>query len=151
MAEDSTELTFDQRVSLITLGVRDIEASWAFYRALGWAEVEAPAGVVAFDLIGQTLGLYPLDMLAADIGVPVETLGHGAMTLAHNVRSKDDVGALMGLAIGAGGRELRPPSDIFWGGYVGYFADPDGHIWEIAWNPHSPLRNNGAFRWNGYG
>ena len=151
MAEPGAELTFDQRVSLITLGVRDMETSRAFYRALGWAEAESPAGVIAFDLIGQTLGLYPLDMLAADIGVAVETLGHGAMTLAHNVRNKGDVETLMGLAARAGGRVLRPASDIFWGGYVGYFADPDGHIWEIAWNPHSPLRDDGAFRWNGYG
>ncbi len=140
----------DQRVSLITLGVRDTERSARFYEDLGWRRVETPDGVVAFDLIGQTLGLYSLDALADEIGLPVDDLGHGAMTLAHNVSDKSAVDALIAAAERAGATILKRPSDVFWGGYHGYFADPDGHIWEIAHNPFSPLSPDGAFRWNGF-
>ena len=141
----------DQRISLITLGVQDADVSAGFYAGLGWQKVDTQDGVVAFDLIGQTLGLYPLQALADDIGVPVETLGHGAQTLAYNVRTKDQVAEVLALAEQAGGKVLKPASDVFWGGHVGYFADPDGHIWEVAFSPSSPLRDDGAFRWNGYG
>lgn len=143
-------MPLQQRVSLITLGVTDMEQSAAFYEALGWRRAESPDGVVAFDLISQTLGLYPLDKLAEDIGVPVETLGTGAMTLSYNTRSAAEVDQAMALAAEAGAKILRPASDIFWGGYIGYFQAPDGHIWEIAYNPFSPLSEAGAFRWNGY-
>ena len=85
----------EQRVSLITLGARDMAGLAAFYEALGWARVDSPDGVIAFDLIGQTLGLYPLEALAEDIGVPVGDLGRGAMTLAHNLRNKADVAPLL--------------------------------------------------------
>ncbi|MBT0959184.1 VOC family protein [Alphaproteobacteria bacterium KMM 3653] len=139
----------EQRVSLITLGVRDMDRSAGFYQALGWTQVESPDGVIAFDLIGQTLGLYPLQALADDIGIAVEDLGRGAQTLGHNTREKEEVDALMTKAEGAGARILKPAQDVFWGGYHGYFADPDGHIWEIAWNPFSPLGPDGAFQWNG--
>ena len=139
----------EQRVSLITLGVRDLAASADFYERLGWRRVEAQDGVVAFDLIGQTLGLYPLEALAEDIGVPVGDLGRGAMTLAHNLRNKADVAPLLARAEAAGARVLKPASDVFWGGHHGYFADPEGHIWEVAWNPFSPLGRDGAFQWNG--
>lgn len=139
----------EQRVSLITLGARDMAGLAAFYEALGWARVDSPDGVIAFDLIGQTLGLYPLEALAEDIGVPVEELGRGAMTLAHNLRNKADVAPLLARAEAAGARVLKPASDVFWGGHHGYFADPEGHIWEVAWNPFSPLGRDGAFQWNG--
>ncbi|MCO6382988.1 MAG: VOC family protein [Vannielia sp.] len=139
----------DQRISLITLGVRNPEAAAAFYEALGWARVEAPDGVIAFDLIGATLGLYPIEMLARDMGVPLESLGHGAATYSYNVREKEEVAALLEAAEKAGARLLKPAHDIFWGGHIGYFADPEGHIWEVAWNPHSPLGPKGEFQWNG--
>lgn len=141
----------DQRVSLITLGVRDMAASVNFYARLGWQQVEAQDGVAAFDLIGQTLGLYPLSALAADLGVAEDTLGRGTMTLGHNLRSKDEVDAVLARVDSAGGTIVKPAQDVFWGGYHGYFADPDGHIWEVAFNPFSPLAEDGAFRWNGYG
>ncbi|WP_299730570.1 VOC family protein [uncultured Tateyamaria sp.] len=141
----------EQRVSLITLGARDVDALAAFYEALGWARVDSPDGVIAFDLIGQTLGLYPLAGLADEIGVSVDTLGHGAMALAHNVREKGDVAALLAQAEAAGARVLKPAADVFWGGHHGYFADPEGHIWEVAFNPFSPLGPDGAFQWNGVG
>ncbi|MTJ04133.1 MAG: VOC family protein [Sediminimonas qiaohouensis] len=140
----------EQRVSLITLGVRDMERAAAFYEALGWRRVETPDGIVVFDLIGQALGLYSRAALARDMGVDEAELGSGAMTLAHNVPAREAVAPLMARAEAAGARILRPAEDVFWGGHVGYFADPDGHVWEVAWNPHSPLSPEGAFRWEGY-
>ncbi len=140
----------EQRVSLITLGVPDMERAAAFYEALGWQRAESPDGVIAFDLISQTLGLYPIAQLAEDIGLPVGELGTGAMTLSHNTRRPEEVDSLMAAAEAAGAEILRPASDVFWGGYIGYFRAPDGHIWEIAHNPFSPLAENGAFRWNGH-
>lgn len=139
----------DQRISLITLGVRDLARAAAFYEALGWQRAEAPEGIVAFDLIGATLGLYPLEMLAADMGVPVESLGHGAATYAYNVRERDEVAPLLAAAEAAGASILKPAHDVFWGGHIGYFTDPEGHIWEVAWNPAAPLGPGGEFQWNG--
>ena len=140
----------EQRVSLITLGTRDMPRAAAFYEALGWARVDTQDGVVAFDLIGQTLGLYPLDKLAEDLGLPVEVLGHGTATYGYNVREKDEVAKILTAAEAAGGKVIKPASDVFWGGHHGFFADLDGHIWEIAHNPFSPLREDGGFRWNGH-
>ncbi|MBY6138779.1 VOC family protein [Leisingera daeponensis] len=140
----------EQRVSLITLGVPDMEKAAAFYEALGWTRAESPDGVIAFDLISQTLGLFPLAALAEDIGLPEVTLGTGAMTLSHNTRSREEVAELLSAAEAAGAEVLKPAQDAFWGGHHGYFRSPDGHVWEIAFNPFSPLADNGAFRWNGY-
>lgn len=140
----------EQRVSLITLGTRNPARLAAFYEALGWSRVESPDGVIAFDLLGQTLGLYPLENLAEDIGVPVETLGHGAQTLGYNVREKSEVAVVLEQVAQAGGEVLKAAADVFWGGHHGYFRDPDGHVWEVAWNPFSPLSPEGAFRWSGY-
>lgn len=138
-----------QRVSLITLGARDVASLAAFYDVLGWSRVDSPDGVVAYDLIGQTLGLYPLDALAKDIGISIEELGNGRMTLGHNVSAKEDVASLIAKAKAAGATVLKPAQDVFWGGHHGYFVDPEGHIWEIAHNPFSPLGSNGEFQWNG--
>ncbi|MDV4145431.1 VOC family protein [Shimia sp. FJ5] len=146
------EAIFEQRVSLITLAVDDMQRAAAFYEALGWCRVASPDGVIAFDLIGQTLGLYSRAALAEETGLPEEVLrGPGGMTLAYNVREKEDVATLLARAAGAGARLLKPAQDVFWGGHHGYFEDPDGHIWEVAHNPFSPLGPDGAFRWNGYG
>jgi len=140
----------EQRISLITLGVRDMNAAAAFYEALGWTRVETQDGVIAFDLIGQTLGLYPLEKLAEDIGLSVDEMGRGASTFSYNVREKAEVAEVLEAASAAGGRILRPASDVFWGGHIGYFADPEGTIWEVAHNPYSPLATDGSFRWNGH-
>lgn len=140
----------EQRISLITLAVEDVARSAAFYQALGWKQVETPDGMAVFDLLGQALGLYPRADLARDMGLEPDQLGSGAMTLAHNLRSKDEVAQIFELAIAAGARGLKEPHDVFWGGHIAYFADPDGHVWELAFNPFSNLRNDGAFRWNGY-
>lgn len=140
----------EQRISLITLGVKDAEKTAAFYDALGWHRVETQDGVIAYDLIGQTLGLYPLASLAEDIGLPEEALGRGAQTLGYNARTREEVGAVYGAAVEAGASALKAPAEVFWGGYHAYFADPEGHIWEVAHNPFAPLSEDGAFRWNGY-
>ncbi|MEH6836124.1 MULTISPECIES: VOC family protein [Falsihalocynthiibacter] len=140
----------DQRVSLITLGVADMDASAAFYEGLGWTRVESPDGVIAFDLIGQTLGLYPRAALADDLGIPVADVGgFSGVTFGHNVPQKEDVAPLLERAKQAGGTVLKPAVDVFWGGHHGFFADPDGHVWEIAHNPFSPLGPKGEFQWNG--
>ncbi|MEP2534010.1 VOC family protein [Shimia sp.] len=142
----------EQRVSLITLAVSELEASAAFYEAMGWRRVDSPDGVIAFDLIGQTLGLYPKAKLAEDMGLSPEDIGgFSGVTFAHNVRSAEDVAPILARAKAAGGKILKPAADIFWGGHIGYFSDPDGHVWEVAHNPFSPLSDDGAFRWNGYG
>lgn len=141
----------EQRISLITLAVRDMAASADFYERLGWRRVETQDGVAAFDLIGQTLGLYPRAGLAEDLGVSEDSLATGAMTLGYNVRDKEDVERVLARAEAAGGVILKPAQEVFWGGYHGYFKDIDGHIWEVAFNPFSPLSPDGAFRWNGYG
>ena len=141
----------DQRVSLITLAVSDVARSAAFYEALGWTRVDSPDGIVVFDLIGQSLGLYPRADLARDMGLEEHELGTGAATLACNMRDKAEVAQVLEQAEAAGARILKPAHDVFWGGHIGYFADPDGHIWEVAFNPFSSLREDGAFCWNGYG
>lgn len=141
----------DQRISLLTLGARNVAHLAAFYDALGWARVDTQDGVIAYDLLGQTLGLYPLDKLAEDMGVPIDALGHGSATLGYNVYEKTEVADILTRVEAAGGKVLKPAADVFWGGHHGYFADPEGHIWEVAHNPFSPLGPQGAFRWNGYG
>lgn len=141
----------EQRVSLITFGCRDVDAAAAFYEALGWRRVETPDGIIVFDLIGQALGLYGLEHLATDMGVPLDSLGKGAATYAYNVRDKAEVAELLDRARAAGGTVLREAHDVFWGGHIGYFSDPEGHVWEVAHNPFSTLGPNGEFRWAGYG
>lgn len=140
----------EQRVSLITLAVADMDRAAAFYEALGWKSVDSPDGVVAFDLIGQTLGLYQRAAMAEELGIPeTEIGGFSGLTLAHNLRDKSEVAPLIERARNAGARILKEPQDVFWGGYHGHFVDPDGHVWEIAHNPFSPLGPNGEFQWNG--
>lgn len=140
----------EQRISLITLGVEDMEKAAAFYEALGWKRAESPDGVIAFDLIGQTLGLYPLQALADEVGLPVSELGKGAVSLSYNTRSKEGVAQVLAAAEAAGAEILKAAADVFWGGHHGYFRAPDGQLWEVAHNPFSALSADGAFRWNGY-
>ena len=139
----------DQRVSLITLAVDDLGRAAAFYEALGWRRVDSTDGIVVFDLIGQTLGLYLRAKLAEDMGVAAEELRGSGVTLSYNVREKEEVAALYEAALAAGARGIREPHDIFWGGHIAYAADPDGHVWEFAWNPFSPLGPRGEFQWRG--
>lgn len=140
----------EPRISLITLAVTDKDRASAFYTALGLRRAESEAGIVVFDLLGQSLALYPRVDLARDMGVSVVELGTGGMTLGYNTRTREEVAQVLDRAKAAGARILKPAHDVFWGGHIGYFADPDGHIWEVAFNPYSPLSQEGAFRWAGY-
>ena len=140
----------EARISLITLAVADPVRAAAFYEALGLERAESEAGIVVFDLLGQALALYPRADLARDMGLDEGDLGTGGLTLGYNTRSKDEVAQVMARAEAAGARVLKAAHDVFWGGHIGYFADPDGHIWEVAFNPFSPLSDAGAFRWAGY-
>jgi predicted lactoylglutathione lyase len=135
---------FPKSISLITLGVLDLARSQAFYAALGWEARVALDGVVFIQLAGQVLGLFPLKELAKDQGRAGVELGFGALTLARNFGSEAEVDAGFELALGAGAAVVKRPEKVFWGGYSGYFADPDGHVWELAWNPAWPLGPEGT-------
>lgn len=135
----------EQRLSLVTLGVEDLARSIAFYEALGWTRsMKALDSVAFFQMGGIGLSLYPRAELAKDIGEPVGAPSVGTVTLAHNGRTREDVDAVMALAERAGARIVKPAEEAFWGGYSGYFADPDGHLWEVAWNPGFPVAEDGA-------
>jgi catechol 2,3-dioxygenase-like lactoylglutathione lyase family enzyme len=134
----------EQRVSLITLGVGDLERSRAFYEALGWTTGAAPADdVVFFQTGGMVVALWDRATLAEDSGV-ADAGGWGGMTLAHNVRSPAEVDAVTAEARAAGADIVREPGETFWGGYSAAFTDPDGHPWEIAHNPRWTIRDDGS-------
>jgi catechol 2,3-dioxygenase-like lactoylglutathione lyase family enzyme len=123
-------------VSLVTLGVSNLERAVAFYRdGLGLPMREGDSGVAFFRLRGLWLALFPREALAEDAGVSSEGRGFAGFSLAHNVRTNEEVDALLGQAVGAGGLLVKAGQPAFWGGYSGYFADPDGHLWEVAANP----------------
>jgi catechol 2,3-dioxygenase-like lactoylglutathione lyase family enzyme len=124
------------RISMITLGVRDLAASIEFYeQGLGFPRMESPPEVAFFTLNGTWLGLYGREALAADAGVPADGHGFAAFALAHNVRSEAEVEAVIQQALDAGATLVKPAQKVFWGGYSGYFKDPEGHLWEVAHNP----------------
>lgn len=134
-----------QRVTLITLGVADLAASRAFYGRLGWQEHgDSQPGVAFFQMHGMVLGLFGAADLAADQGRPEAVLGTGAITLAQNFAAEAEVDAAFAAAVAAGGTALKAPEKVFWGGYSGYWADPDGHVWEVAMNPFWPLAEDGS-------
>ena len=136
----------EQRVSLITLGVGDLERSRAFYEALGWTTGAAPADdVVFFQAGGMVVALWDRARLAEDSGVE-DAGGWGGMTLAHNVRSPAEVDAVLEEARAAGATIGRTGAPTFWGGYSGVFVDPDGHPWEVAHNPYWTLAADGGVR-----
>lgn len=133
----------DPRITLVTLGVDDLERAVRFYRdGLGLATpgivgADIPFGAVAFfDLAGGLrLALWPRASLAHDTGLPAGGEAPTAFCLAHNVASRAAVDAVLAEALKAGARPVKAAADTAWGGYVGYFQDPDGHLWEVAWNP----------------
>ena len=133
-----------QRISLVTLGVGDLERARAFYAALGWVAAEASDGMACFQLQGQALMLFGRAALAEDQGRAGADLGTGAMTLAQNFDTREDVDAAFAEAMAAGATALKAPEAVFWGGYSGYFADLDGHVWEVAHNPFWPLAEDGS-------
>ncbi|WP_154939161.1 VOC family protein [Micromonospora palomenae] len=131
----------EQRISLITLGVADLPRAREFYERLGWRGQEVEE-TVFFQAGGLALVLWGRDKLAADAGVP--DTGPGSLTLAQNVRTRAEVDAVLATAERAGARITRPAAETFYGGYAGFFTDPDGHVWEIAWNPGFPLADDGT-------
>ena len=142
----------EPRITLITIGVSDLPRAVRFYRdGLGWPTSYNEGDPVAFfNTAGSRLSLYPLKDLAADIAVDVDParVGFGGITLAHNVRTKAEVAEVLALALSAGGRIVKPAQDVFWGSHSGYFCDPDGYYWEVAWNPVLPLDADGFMNLN---
>ena len=126
----------EPRINIITLGVADLERAIRFYRdGLGLPVSDQFPDAVFFQLRGLRLGLYPRDLLAKDANVPAEGTGFAGITLAHNVATRDEVQGVLDEAVAAGGRVVQPPRVADWGGYSGYFSDPDGHLWEVACTP----------------
>lgn len=135
----------EQRISLITLGVRDLAASTAFFEGMGWRRSVRQAEGVAFFQCGcMAFALWPWPNLAEDAGVPPERSGAGGFALAYNARTREEVDAVLAQAAELGAAITKPAADVFWGGYVGYFRDLDGHLWEVAWNPGFALDASGA-------
>jgi len=133
----------EQRISLVTLGVRDIDRARAFYEALGWTGESPDGDVVFFQAGGMIVALWGRDKLAAD-SVVDDTGGWGGVTLAYNAASPADVDRVLAEADAAGATIGRPGATTFWGGYSGIFVDPDGHPWEVAHNPGWVLRDDGS-------
>jgi uncharacterized protein len=125
----------EQRLSMVTLGVVDLERSRRFYERLGWRRGNASAEIVFFQLGAMILGLWPRQLLAEDARVPDRGGGFDGVTFGYNVRTRPEVDTVLAEAQQAGATILKPAQDMFWGGYSGYFADPDGHAWEVGWNP----------------
>ncbi|MFJ2085209.1 VOC family protein [Micromonospora chokoriensis] len=134
----------EQRISLVTLGVADVARAKAFYEQLGWRGQEVEE-TVFFQAGGLAVVLWGRDKLADDAGIADPgTDGFGGMALAQNVRSREEVDEVITTAVKAGATVTKPARETFYGGYAGYFADPDGHVWEIAWNPGFALADDGT-------
>lgn len=138
----------EPRINIVTLGVDDLPRALRFYRdGLSWPLSSAGGGDIAFFRTGGVvLALYPRAQLAADARLPVGGAGFGGITLAHNVASREEVDRVLAEVTAAGGRILKPAEEAEWGGYSGYFADPDGYPWEVAWNPYFPLAPDGSIQ-----
>ena len=133
-------VSLEPRITMVTLGVADVAASTAFYQRLGWQLSPASNPHVSFfHMNGTVLGLFGRESLAEDAGVSSSEPGFSGVTLAHNLDSPEHVDAAFDAALAAGATAVKRPRRVFWGGYSGYFADPDGHLWELAHNPMMPL------------
>ncbi len=141
----------EQRLSIITLTVDNLARARAFYEALGWRAASETAAneIVCFTLNGIGLALYPRHRFREEMELgDLSCEANGGVVLAFNVRSRDAVAEVLDEAVEAGGTLMKAAADVFWGGHSGYFRDPDGHIWEVAWNPFSPLDESGNFSWS---
>lgn len=137
----------EPRISLITLGVVDLARSTAFYEGLGWPrKMNAAEGVTFFQLNGIGFSLYPRSDLDTDAGVPLQTSPPQGFTMAYNTRTRNEVEEVLARAVALGGVISRPAQDAVWGGYHGHFADLDGFIWEVAWNPAFAILDDGGVR-----
>lgn len=141
-------MTVPARLGIVTLGVADLARSVAFYEALGWERCRASSEVIAWFRTADThIGLFPWHELADDAHLPAEPRARfGGITLAINVDAPEEVAASLDAAVAAGGSLLKPATLTDWGGTSGYFADPDGHPWEVAHNPHFPIDEDGRVR-----
>ncbi|MEX2175785.1 MAG: VOC family protein [Pirellulaceae bacterium] len=129
----------EPRISFVTLGVSDLSRATAYYRdVLGLAQRPSPSTVAFFEMGKTWLALFPREALAADAGISATGSGFAGIALAHNVAAKEEVDALLAQATAGGGRLVKAGHVAEWGGYSGYFADPDGFLWEVAWNPDFP-------------
>jgi uncharacterized protein len=137
----------EQRMNTITLGVSDLKRSREFYERLGWRRSMAKSNdIVFFQMGGMALGLYPSDELAKDATVPSQGDGFRRFTLAYCARTREEVKTILEEAQRAGAKLVKPAQDVFWGGHSGYFADPDGFLWEVAWNPFFPVEKDGSIK-----
>lgn len=135
----------EQRLSLVTLGVKDMARSREFYERLGWkAQLPISDSVTFFQANGFIFGLYGAEPLAEDAGIPAGDPSKITFSLAYNVRQREEVDSTLAEAEKAGARITKPAEEKFWGGYGGYFTDPDGHAWEVAWNPGFKIAENGS-------
>ncbi|HEY7105488.1 MAG TPA: VOC family protein [Acidimicrobiia bacterium] len=139
-------MSLPARVTLVTLGVADLERAIAFYAALGWERVGDDEGVAFFRTAGPVLALWPTEHLADDAHVDGTRGAFDGVALAVNVDSEAAVDGGLAAAVAAGGALLKPAERVFWGGYSGYFGDPDGHVWEVAYNPGWSLDERGLVR-----
>ena len=135
----------EQRISLITLGVADLARSRAFYEALGWRRGARKAeGVAFFQLGGLVLSLWTRAELAKETGLPLDSPGPYPFSLAHNVRTCREVDGVLKEAVSCGGKIVTPATEKSWGGYSGYFSDPDFYLWEVAFNPGFAILDDGS-------
>lgn len=135
----------EPRISLITLGVEDLSRSRAFYEKIGWvASPQSNDDVVFFQAGGSIFGLYGRAALADDAQVDNTPAGFRGVSLAYNARERAEVDAVLKEAVEAGADLIKPAEEVFWGGYSGYFADPDGHLWEVAHNPFWSIADDGT-------
>lgn len=133
-----------REISIITLGVRNLETSATFYESLGFVRSrKSDENIVWFRTGSTVLALYPWASLADDVGKAPGTSGFRGVTMALNMRSREEVDSMVEVAERAGARIIKSPKDVFWGGYSSYFEDPDGHLWEVAWNPFTDVEMNG--------
>ncbi|TQV78753.1 VOC family protein [Exilibacterium tricleocarpae] len=141
----------EQRLSVITLGVADLGRARDFYDSLGWKpandNTEEIESIVAYNLIGFSLALFPLDKLAEDTTVTMTKGMHPSFTLAYTVQTPGEVDQTLQQVEAAGGTIIKPGQKVFWGGYSGYFSDLDGYLWEVAHNPFASHGEDGSFRW----
>lgn len=137
----------EQRVSIITLGVANLKRSLEFYERLGWRRAMIQSdGIVFFQAGGMALALFPRDELARDASIDPDGSGFKGISLAHNTRNRTKVDSVLKEAEAAGARLVKPAQEAVWGGYSGYFSDPDGFLWEVAWNPSLRMAEDGSIQ-----
>ena len=137
----------EPRVSIITLGVANLQRSREFYEGLGWRRAMIQTeGIVFFQAGGMALALFPRDELAKDANIAPDGSGFKGISLAYNARNRAEVNSVLEDAEAAGAILLKPAQEAVWGGYSGYFSDPDGFLWEVAWNPSFKLAEDGSIR-----